>query len=830
MTKVKKQNIFAYLLFLIIIVGMYILLTYNGNIYGSTIDWQNQHYLIPEYLRNLFYDTKDLLPNFAPNLGGGQNIYYVAYYGLFNPIILISYLLPNISMINYIIFSSLIIIYVSTILLYSFLRKHGYSYEVALTSSVLFLCASPLLYHSHRHIMFINYMPFLMLGFYGIDKYFFEKKSWLLILSIFLIIMTSFYYIVGSSIALYIYYIYLYLKNKKFKLKNFIISCIKICLPFIIGILMSMLLVLPTLYVLLNSRGDSSIAIELSSLIKPNFTFKYLLYDAYGIGTIAFSLIACIYMLATKKKENIFLSIIILLVSIFPIFNYIFNGTLYIDAKALIPFLPIVIIIVASFLKMLFANKINIIYVLGITLVCIFMIKSINYNLWSLIISFVLIVLYSNFKCKKLFITLLCVVSIIPCIFVNKTDKLLTKKEVYCTDNEALKNIIPTLYDEDDNIYRTENMVKRYMDINSIYDMNQYQTTIYSSAYNKVYNDFYYNVFNNSLPYRTRATMVSVNNPLFQMFMGEKYIITKGNEPLNSTLIKEQNGVKFYRKDDVLPIGYATNRVLDYKEFNKLSYPNNILALLNNIVVNGNSSNSKISDIKNTVLDYNVISTNGVKYKKTSSGYQLQASKNEANIKIKIDNDVKDKIMLISFKNDSIPTKKKNEYYIEINSDRNKISHKTWKYYNSNEVFYYSLYNEDELDVKLSKGTYSISNIEVYLLDYNELEEINNNVDEFIFDKKKTKGDNIVGFIDVTNDGYFTLSIPYDNGYKVYVDGEEKEYEKVNAGFIGFKINKGKHDIQISYEAPFQKIGLIISLSGLLSYILIIISERKTRK
>ena len=52
----------------------------------------SQHIQFADYLRSLFYDTYNLLPNFAFNLGGGENIYNISYYGLFNPIILISYL------------------------------------------------------------------------------------------------------------------------------------------------------------------------------------------------------------------------------------------------------------------------------------------------------------------------------------------------------------------------------------------------------------------------------------------------------------------------------------------------------------------------------------------------------------------------------------------------------------------------------------------------------------------------------------------------------------------------------------------------------------------
>ena len=35
------------------------------------------------------------------------------------------------------------------------------------------------------------------------------------------------------------------------------------------------------------------------------------------------------------------------------------------------------------------------------------------------------------------------------------------------------------------------------------------------------------------------------------------------------------------------------------------------------------------------------------------------------------------------------------------------------------------------------------------------------------------------------------------------------EYEKANESFIGFKINKGRHDIDITFEAPWFNLGKI---------------------
>ena len=66
--------------------------------YGSALDWCSQHYVFPDYFRNLFYETGELFPEFAPHIGAGENIYYFSYYGLFSPAVMLSYLLPYVDM------------------------------------------------------------------------------------------------------------------------------------------------------------------------------------------------------------------------------------------------------------------------------------------------------------------------------------------------------------------------------------------------------------------------------------------------------------------------------------------------------------------------------------------------------------------------------------------------------------------------------------------------------------------------------------------------------------------------------------------------------------
>ena len=62
-------------------------------VFGANMDWISQHSVFPEYFRQQFYQTGQFFPEYAANIGGGQNIYNFSYYGLYNPIVLIAYLL-----------------------------------------------------------------------------------------------------------------------------------------------------------------------------------------------------------------------------------------------------------------------------------------------------------------------------------------------------------------------------------------------------------------------------------------------------------------------------------------------------------------------------------------------------------------------------------------------------------------------------------------------------------------------------------------------------------------------------------------------------------------
>ena len=181
-------------------------------VFGSSIDWISQHSTLADYFRKRFYATGNLFPDFAWNLGGGQNIYHFAYYGLLSPTVLLSYLFPFIPMDLWVMGSSALLYAADAVFFYRWISKKGLHYGNCLFTSLFFTCSTALLYHSYNQLMFVNYMPFLLLALLGVDRHFQKRKSGLLILSVLGMILTSFYFSVGGLLALTAYAVTEYFK------------------------------------------------------------------------------------------------------------------------------------------------------------------------------------------------------------------------------------------------------------------------------------------------------------------------------------------------------------------------------------------------------------------------------------------------------------------------------------------------------------------------------------------------------------------------------------------------------------------------------------------
>lgn len=130
-----------------------------------------------------------------------------------------------------------------------------------------------------------------------------------------------------------------------------------------------------------------------------------------------------------------------------------------------------------------------------------------------------------------------------------------------------------------------------------------------------------------------------------------------------------------------------------------------------------------------------------------------------------------------------------------------------------------------------------------YNNDYEKLFEAVICNDENLSDISKELGNKTTELIDISygnnmltgncfsvDDTFMVITIPYDNGWNIYINGEKVEKYAVNGGFLGIPIPKGDSYVEMHFIPSGMKIGAIFSIAGAITFIAIIISENISRK
>lgn len=89
----------------------------------------------------------------------------------------------------------------------------------------------------------------------------------------------------------------------------------------------------------------------------------------------------------------------------------------------------------------------------------------------------------------------------------------------------------------------------------------------------------------------------------------------------------------------------------------------------------------------------------------------------------------------------------------------------------------------------------------------------------------------VEGKIKVKEDGYLFTSIPYEKGWRLYVDGVKTEIEPFKDAFIGVRLSEGNHEIVLRYVPQGFMTGSMISIGALaLFYLLCVLRRKKVGK
>ncbi|MEG0357074.1 MAG: YfhO family protein [Christensenellaceae bacterium] len=101
------------------------------------------------------------------------------------------------------------------------------------------------------------------------------------------------------------------------------------------------------------------------------------------------------------------------------------------------------------------------------------------------------------------------------------------------------------------------------------------------------------------------------------------------------------------------------------------------------------------------------------------------------------------------------------------------------------------------------------------------------NTDDCNFELDK-KSSVVSGTVSTKEAGVLMISIPYEQGWNVYVDGQPADMIRVDYGFIGVELLPGDYDILLKYTPPYLFEGTVLTFVGIgILLIWIIVAVKK---
>ncbi len=131
----------------------------------------------------------------------------------------------------------------------------------------------------------------------------------------------------------------------------------------------------------------------------------------------------------------------------------------------------------------------------------------------------------------------------------------------------------------------------------------------------------------------------------------------------------------------------------------------------------------------------------------------------------------------------------------------------------------------DVISIKNSDN--EILNANAYYLDMEAVDAAYETLNQQTMTLTKNETTSIEGEIEVTEAGYFVISIAKEDGWVMKVDGVEREMDVFAEAFMMTYLEEGIHTIELQYETPGLRLGAMISGGCLLLYLMTYLIKNK---
>lgn len=179
-----------------------------------------------------------------------------------------------------------------------------------------------------------------------------------------------------------------------------------------------------------------------------------------------------------------------------------------------------------------------------------------------------------------------------------------------------------------------------------------------------------------------------------------------------------------------------------------------------------------------------------------------------------------------------------NQVYLQVTNAVEKIEITTPQYSKSYDRYNDHLYDlgsfeEDTLATvtcTFKEGQTGTVQANVYLCTEEAYEEVHEELASSQLDTTVCEDGKIRGSIKADQNGTLLLSVPYDTGWKIQVDGKETEAYRVGEALTGIDLTEGEHEISMDYTPEGLWMGSFLTLASVALYLGTGIMERKKER
>ena len=704
-----------------------------------------------------------------------------------------------------------------------YLKKRFGKNTFAITVFGMFYGMSSYMAAYSWNLMWLDCLVLLPLIVLGLERLVRENKVSLYTISLAVCVLSNYYISIMICIFIVLYFLYLIICEKR-EGKVIRVIC-RFALYSVLAGGIACILLMPTMYTMLGSASNS---FNFPTTIRWYFQFfEMISHAAMNVEptvlsgyipniycTIGVFMLIPLYLLSQRisLKERIgksVLAAVFLISFMMNVLTYIWHGFHYPNSlSARQSFIYIFLILVMAYeafsdIRQYQYWEVGLCFVAGMLVLILlqyFYGDEESYPLSITVLSCVFLTIYflwlmleKSQKAPAVLMAVLLMAAAFCEVYINTeaTGYSTTNRTSYVSDNEAIESLLEQI--DDDGFYRVEKVKRRTKNDGAW--SNYMSASLFSSSALASVSDFYDEM---GMQSSTNSYSYYGHTPVITAILGVKYELSSSvlDDSLMTLVSSEDTGsgsvMYLYENEYALSLGFAVDGSLIENAYSESSNPFEAQ----------NSFVESACGVSGVFRDITTISGQSVFAYVSGTGRQyiyIKESLESASVTVE-----RDGVIIYSEEFTSL----ENPQIIEL----------------------CDVESGDIINVVSTDDEVTDITVITAIMDYDALDEAMALLADEQYEISEFSDTYVSGTITLSEDGHMFTSIPAENGWKVYVDGQEAEYDTYEDAFIMIALSAGTHTVEFKYVPMGLYIGLIISLVCLALFVLCMLLRRAARK